>query len=132
MKFDIPKTDKGKIEKRPEGYSEKQWERIVMYIDAHLPEPLKLQFLAQNPMASSPTLNRYFLKKLKIALKPYILSNRMLEGQQLLRTTGLSIPRIAGLLAYTEPDHFVRDYQKHFGYPPSEERESLSADPDAL
>ncbi len=55
----------------------------------------------------------------------YLLSKRMDHAARLL-SEGQSVSQVAQLLGYSSPYNFSRAFKKHFGYPPSQRRESYN------
>ena len=96
--------------------------QIEKYVDEHLEQPLSVGDVADAMYMNPDYLSRVFKSKKGIALKEYILEEKMHAAQVLLQTTNLPISIIASKLGYDNYSYFSQVYRKVMGVSPTSER----------
>ena len=96
--------------------------RLQYYIQTHLHQKLTLQSLAEH-LGFSPTyISHHFKKETGMSPVQYILQQRLLRAQYLLRTTGTPIKEIADAVGIPDCSYFTKMFREHTGTTPSEYR----------
>ena len=67
-------------------------------------------------------VTRLFKKEVGMSIKAYVIQQKLLEAQRLLRTTNLSVSSVAVQLGYNNFSHFSAQYKREFGVTPAEEQ----------
>lgn len=67
-------------------------------------------------------VTRVFKKEMGMSIKSYVIQQKLLEAQRLLRTTNLSVSSVAVQLGYNNFSHFSAQYKREFGVTPAEEQ----------
>lgn len=111
------------------GTSQPKLADAVSLMEANLEEPLSLDDLARLVNVSRRQLERLFKKYLNCVPTRYYLELRLGRARQFLLQTKLSIIDVALACGFSSPPHFSKCYHDFYGYPPSRERRSRSADP---
>lgn len=93
--------------------------RACMYMDFHLHETVRLDFLAKYVARISPGhLARRFRERHGISVSAYLRELRMQKAADLLLRTRLSIKHIAIRVGYQDPSRFTHFFHQRFGYAP--------------
>jgi transcriptional regulator GlxA family with amidase domain len=74
--------------------------------------------LAKNCGVSLRTLERYFLKKMDISPKKWLMEQRQQQASKMLKD-GLSIKETAANLDYKHPSHLTNGFKKQCGHCPT-------------
>ncbi|MEN0024353.1 MAG: helix-turn-helix transcriptional regulator [Microbacterium sp.] len=94
-------------------------ELMMTYIRHHIAEPLTVARVAEAARCSETTAQRLFSKHLGEPMQAWIRQLRLREAASLLRTTGLRVSEVAGLVGYEDPLYFSRAFRRAFGVAPS-------------
>ncbi len=94
----------------------------VDYIEAHLEEPIELQYLAARIGYSEYYLSRKFKKETGKSVNEYIRDARINQAKILLETTQMSIQDISERLCFGTRSFFAGTFRKIAGMPPAEYR----------
>lgn len=93
--------------------------RLQYYIQTHLHQKLTLQSMSEH-LGFSPTyISHHFKKETGIPPVQYILQQRLLRSQYLLRTTGTPIKDIADAVGIPDCSYFTKLFREHTGLTPS-------------
>ncbi len=92
--------------------------RIMMYIEEHYHEDLKIEELAAMAFLSSRHFTRRFKAKCGIGPKEYILLVRLARAMNLIRIGGNSITRIALDCGFNDSNYFTRLFKLRYGKTP--------------
>lgn len=100
-----------------EDFMDKLQQLIIDHIDN---SSLCVEFLANKLNVSRPTLYRKI--KLTSNLSPNELINnlRLKKATQLLNNGSYKVYEISNMVGFSSSSHFIRNFQKHFGYSPKE------------
>lgn len=115
----------------PEGKNAPLLRKLLTYIQNHCREPLTLEGLSKEFALSRSSLSRLLNTDFQSSLPELVNRYRMLEAEQLLLHTRLSITQISCNVGYGSPCGFNRHFQKHFGLSPREYRKSNINSPGA-
>ena len=74
--------------------------------------------LATRCKVSVRTLERYFLRNMRVPPKVWIREQRQKQAAVLLRK-GSTVKEVASQLGYKHANHFSREYKWHWGYSPT-------------
>ena len=110
------------------GTSQPKLLEAVSLMESNIEEPLNLDDLARLVNVSRRQLERLFKRYLNCVPTRYYLELRLGRARQFLLQTNLSIIDVALACGFTSPPHFSKCYHDFFGYPPSRERRSRSAE----
>lgn len=100
-------------------------QRALPFIDgfAVLPvEPFRVSTLAKQCGYDSRYLGQKFKDDIGISITQYFGLIRIKKAKEFLCDTELSILEISGLLCYTNPAHFMKNFKKNVGISPSKYR----------
>jgi transcriptional regulator GlxA family with amidase domain len=99
---------------------------VLHVLDAmrtHVEDPVERAALAALAGVSVRQLERLFLHHLGETVARTYLEIRLEQAAQLLRSTGLSVGAVAMSVGFPGPSQFSRAYSRHFGRPPSRQRD---------
>ncbi|MGZ7445589.1 response regulator [Paenibacillus sp. TH7-28] len=92
------------------------------YVDGHLLEDVTLQKVADSIPISPGYLSRIFLKEVGESFSEYVIRNKIIHAQKLLRETNKKVYEIAEVLSYTNPHYFSKLFKDRVGMTPLEYR----------
>ena len=95
--------------------------QICRYIDYNYMKPLQVAEIAHTFGYERSYLYRLFRHHLGIGIKEYITALRMKKAREFLRI-GHSVCDTARMVGYGDEFNFSRNYKKHFGTAPSQEK----------
>lgn len=95
---------------------------VASYIHAHYPEPLSLEFLANNFCISASYLSHQFKEVTGFSVTDYIQMTRIRNVQSLLLNTQIPITEVAEPCGFNSFSQFNRVFRKHIGMSPSQYR----------
>ena len=97
-------------------------QRLIYYIQTHLHQKLTLQGLSEY-LGFSPTyISHRFKEQVGMPPMQYILQQRLLHSQYLLRTTNAPIREIAESVGITDCSYFTKLFREYSGSTPSDYR----------
>lgn len=94
------------------------------YMDAHYPEPLLLDTIADACRTNKYYLAHLFSRIEGVSMGKYLLSRRLAEACRLLRESALPIGRVAEAVGFHDVSYFCRIFKKEQGVSPSAYRKS--------
>jgi transcriptional regulator GlxA family with amidase domain len=97
--------------------------RVVAYFHQNYSRPLSRWEIAQAIGVSEDYLSKVFNRELGISPWDYLNRYRILQSQNILRTTTLSIGAIARAVGFNDQAYFSRVFRKRNGISPQEYRE---------
>ncbi|MCI2049729.1 MAG: response regulator [Lachnospiraceae bacterium] len=100
--------------------------RIRKYVSDHIERDIRRPELAEYIHLNEDYMTRVFKKETGMALKEYIIEEKLKMAQNMIRTTALPIGFIAARIGYCNYSHFSKIYKKTFGIAPTEERRMMS------
>jgi len=103
--------------------------RVVQYLSEHYAEPLTLPMLSRALGVSESYLSRTFSTRLKTGFRTYLNALRIDRACLLLRSTGLSVTRIAYECGYESQRTFNRAFAEQHAVTPTEYRQLHAAAP---
>lgn len=103
-------------------------EKVNRYIRKHLMNELSLTIIGQAVGYNPSYLSRVYKHSSGIGIAEYILVERTLLAQSLLKESGRRINEIAAKSGFISEAHFFRIFKKRTGLTPSEYRNLYSAD----
>lgn len=89
------------------------------YIDSHISENIKLDFIANMAHMSLYHAIRTFKQKYGITPHQYIIDSKLKIAKSMLRSSNNSISEIAASLNFSDPHNFSTLFQKHVGMRPT-------------
>ena len=98
-------------------------QQVIQYIHDNIEEDLKCSELADYVHLSSNYLTERFKKETGIAIKEYIIQEKLHLAQVLLTTTNLPVNIISSKVGYSNFAYFSKLYKQVTGKTPSEERQ---------
>jgi AraC family transcriptional regulator len=99
--------------------------KIEDYVRAHLAGSISIETLAQLAELSPFHFSRVFKQTTGITPLQFVIRERMLQAQQLIRETSRSLIEIALEVGYTSPSHFAKVFRRTVGMAPTEFRNAL-------
>lgn len=100
---------------------------VAQLMEEHIEKPLSLDEIASATGLSRRQIERLFKRHLNCVPKRYYLELRLRRARELLLQTAMPIVDITTSCGFQSPPHFSRCYRKHFGHPPSTERQVRKA-----
>jgi AraC family transcriptional regulator len=99
--------------------------KIEDYVRAHLAERISIETLAELAELSPFHFSRVFKQTTGMTPLQFVIRERMLQAQQLIRETSRSLIEIALEVGYTSPSHFAQVFRRRVGVAPTEFRSGL-------
>ena len=96
-------------------------QKIMMYIQWHLDQPIDVETLCNRFYISRTQLSRRFREATGLSVGKYIAMKRMSVARQRIRE-GLSPTEVSQKMGFKEYSAFFRAYKAQFGYGPKEEK----------
>jgi AraC-like DNA-binding protein len=100
-------------------------EDSILLIRQQLNNHISLTELADRFNMSYSGFRKFFKKQTGLPINQYIIRERLLIAQRMLRSTSLSLNEIAEKTGFESIHYFSRLFKLKFGYSPSKERHSL-------
>jgi AraC-like DNA-binding protein len=89
-------------------------------------EKISINELAASVNLSASHLRTLFKAETKLTIHQYVKQMKMQRAQELVGNTHLRISEIMTHLKFNDASHFVRDFKKRYGLPPSEYRKAVN------
>ena len=96
--------------------------KVEDYVRSHLAESISIEKLAELTELSSFHFSRVFKQSTGMTPLQFVIRERMLKAQQLIRETSRSLIEIALEVGYTSPSHFAQVFRRTAGMAPTEFR----------
>jgi AraC family transcriptional regulator len=96
--------------------------KVEDYVRAHLAENISIEKLAELTELSPFHFSRVFKDSTGMTPLQFVIRERILRAQQLIRETSRSLIEIALEVGYTSPSHFAEVFRRTVGMAPSEFR----------
>ncbi len=96
--------------------------RILLYIQEHYQEPIRLADIANSEKLSPSHVSRFFREQMNITLQDYLTRIRVEAAMQMLRNTELSITSIAYECGFSDPKYMNQGFLKLLGMHPNQWR----------
>lgn len=112
-------------EMHTEKYAQR-YRSIIKFIEEHYKENIKMEQLADQFGFSKEYFSRSFKKYMSINFKEYLTKRRLLEAEQLLRTTDWQISDVALECGFIDIKMFYSVFKKEYGSTPSTYRKEKS------
>jgi transcriptional regulator GlxA family with amidase domain len=113
------------------GVSHESLIKVAQLMEENIEKPLSLDDIAAATGLSRRQIERLFKRHLNCVPKRYYLQLRLRRARELLLQTSMPIIDITTACGFQSPPHFSRCYRAQFGCPPSAERQTRQAKPDA-
>jgi AraC-like DNA-binding protein len=95
---------------------------VLAYVDERYCGRLTLERVARATGYSVPTLSRTFQRVVGMSFLGYVVARRLEHARELLRTTDLTVERVAARSGFGSVQHFCRTFRRDQGRTPSEYR----------
>jgi AraC family transcriptional regulator len=99
--------------------------KIEDHVRAHLAEGISIETLAELAELSPFHFSRVFKQTTGITPLQFVIRERMLQAQQLIRETPRSLIEIGLEVGYTSPSHFAQVFRRTVGMAPTQFRNAL-------
>jgi len=96
--------------------------RSIMYLNAHLAEPLQIQDLAETAGYSLSYYKQKFKQEMGITPSEYIMLQKMEHAKKILTETDTSITEIAFSLGFSSSNYFCAVFKKFMDCTPKDYR----------
>lgn len=103
-------------------------EHLKVYIEQHLGEELSRDVLAKKVYLSKDYVSRLFVKVVGMSIPGYIAARRIERAKEYLRSSSLSISKIAMEVGYCNFSYFSKTFRDMVGYTPNEYRSRMRAE----
>lgn len=101
---------------------------IIDLMNTHSSRKLSVQEMSETVQLSPSRLRHLFKHETGTSLMRHLRNLRMERAKELLETTFLSVKEVAARGGIASVSHFVRDFEKTYGYGPTEHRRRVSTD----
>lgn len=101
---------------------EKRIRRILMHLEEHFREPVRLRDLAELEGITQTHLSHFFAEQLGITFQEYLTRLRVEAAMYLLKTTDLAVTNIAFECGFSDPKYLNQGFKKLLGVSPHEWR----------
>lgn len=95
---------------------------IKDYVRNNLWSDIRKEDIVELVHLNGDYVTRLFKKETGMSIKAYVIQQKLLEAQRLLRTTNLTVSSVAVQLGYNNFSHFSAQYKREFGITPAEEQ----------
>jgi len=109
------------------GSQSRQVAKAVQWLQEHFQEELRVESLAELAGMSLSGFHSHFKSMTALSPLQYQKQLRLLEARRLMLAEGVGAAVAAGQVGYESPSQFSREYRRHFGAPPKQDAESLTA-----
>ncbi|MBD2771358.1 helix-turn-helix domain-containing protein [Iningainema tapete] len=113
-------TSKPKIRSYSNGLPQARLRQATEYIYEHLAQNPSLTEMAQMVQMSPYYFSRLFKQSTGLTPHQYLIKCRIEQAKRLLKTTNLSIAKIAQQVGFVDQSHLTRHFKRHVGVPPSQ------------
>lgn len=96
--------------------------KVLAHMEATVAEPVDRETLAKVAGVSVRQLERLFAAHFAESVSSFYKRTRLMQAEQLLRSTGLSVTDVALACGFKSSSHFSRAYRELHGEPPREAR----------
>ena len=96
--------------------------QMLSFIRLHYTQPIRVQQIADSAFISRRECMRVFRNIIGLSPIQYLISRRIEEGKNLLRTTDYSIAQIASFSGFSSQSYFAQTFQKSMGMSPTQYR----------
>lgn len=96
--------------------------RILLYLEDHFHEPIRLADLAAMEEITETHLSHFFREQLHITFQDYLSRLRVEAAMNMLRTTDLSLTDIAYECGFSDPKYLNQGFKKILGVSPAKWR----------
>ena len=93
--------------------------RVDAFVEAHLPDPIRLQDLADVASVSPYHFIRAFRAAAGLTPHEFVLSKRMERARQAIQCHGSTVAHAAASVGYKNAPHFRNAFKRYFGATPS-------------
>lgn len=104
---------------------EKRMRRILLYLEDHFREPVRLRELAEMEGLTETHLSHFFRDQLNVTFQEYLTRLRVEAAMYLLKTTDLSVTNISYECGFSDPKYLNQGFRKIAGISPNEWRRGL-------
>jgi len=115
------------VEKPVDARRDRSLRSALDYIHQHFTEDLTVKRVARVAGFNSSYFSTLFKERERVSFGGYVQRMRLARAQELLRTTDLSVTRVAELSGYRSLPYFCRAFQRALGTSPSDYRMRQSA-----
>lgn len=102
-----------------------QAERILVWLEGHYTEPLRLKQMAAELHLSPYHLSHLFKECTGSSISDYVTARRMQQAMKLLTSTDQAVARIGEAVGVTNCSYFCKLFKTHFGVTPHQYRKQL-------
>ena len=97
-------------------------QKIVDKIESNYNEEISINSWAEKFNLSASRLRHLFKSEAGLSFKTYLRFRRLDQSKKLLETSFLSVKEISQKVGIKDSSHFVRDFEKRFGFSPRKYR----------
>jgi len=112
--------------KNVNGFTEKDYEKILLHIENNLTENISIDELAEEFGIGKHDFFKKFKTSTNITPYKFIVQKKLERSKQLLREFKYTLTDITYLLNFTDQSHFTKSFKKMFGVTPNEFRKSTA------
>ena len=106
---------------------ERRLQHILLYLDEHFREPVRLKDLAQLEGITQTHLSHFFAEQLGLTFQEYLTRLRVEAAMYLLKTTDLSVTNISYECGFSDPKYLNQGFRKIVGITPNEWRRGMAS-----
>ncbi len=112
------------VNRMGERYEERMIRNAASYLQLHFADPIEVRDLIEMTNLPNRTFFRYWKKIYHKTPLQYLLSQKLLAAERLLRETDLPVYSIASSLGFEDSSYFIRQFKKKYGKTPLRLRNS--------
>jgi len=112
--------------KNVNGFTEKDYEKILLHIENNLTENISIDELAEKFGIGKHDFFKKFKTSTNITPYKFIVQKKLERSKQLLREFKYTLTDITYLLNFTDQSHFTKSFKKMFGVTPNEFRKTTA------
>ena len=107
------------------GFTSKELEKALYYIDKNISENFKIEKLAEEFGISKFNLIKRFKSSTNVTPHQFIIKKKLERSKNLLKEGSLSLTDVTYMLNFSDQSHFSNSFKKMYGMTPREFRKTI-------
>lgn len=117
--------NKSRLINNVDGFTEEEYEKILLYIDKNLNEKIRLEQLAEEIRLNKYNIIKKFKSTKNITPHQFILQKKLERSKFLLKDPSYTLTDITYMLSFSDQAHFTNLFKRMYGITPTEFRKTL-------
>lgn len=110
--------EEGQLRKVGNGENNNLQKQLLLYIQEHYTEDIRLETLAKEFHLSQKYISRYFVEHFHLPFSHYVMHLRLCHARKLLETTDLPVTDIAFEAGFSNVSYFIRSFKRSYELSP--------------